>query len=258
MNSSLKKPKNLVGKGLSMYRIKNWTKFQHYKGRKLLWIKLHIALLSDVDYLSLTDKGKLTLVHCWMVGGEVWDQEKEVEPLLPSNQKLLKSLLKLDGNLRVNELKRFGYLVQVPNDYNNLKPIPDSNCLAGCLQVDVDVDVDVDKRTKPKTNGGFSSEFESWFVTYPRRVSKQTAWKAWKQTEGKRPPTEELILILKKHIDVIFKDRPVDKIPHPATWLRAESWEDEISISGKPQAKRAGKDFKLLNPPPREDTNGNS
>lgn len=136
-----------------MYRIKNWTKFQHYKGRRLLWIKLHIALLSDVDYLALTEKGKLTLIHCWMVGGEVWDQEKEVEPLLTSNQKLLKSLLKLDGNLRVNELKRAGYLILVPNDYNNLKSIPASENLAGCLQVDVDLDVDVDKPSNTNNSG---------------------------------------------------------------------------------------------------------
>lgn len=138
-----------------MYRIKNWKKFQHYKDRDPLWIKLHLSLMKDLNYLSLTDKAKITLIHCWMVGAEMWKPEKEVEPLLPSDGKLLKTLLKLDGNIRTNEIKLAGYLIPVPNDYNNLLVNPDSDLLADSKQDDtleLEVELELEKDIKPKAD----------------------------------------------------------------------------------------------------------
>lgn len=136
-----------------MYRIKNWNKFQHYKDRKPPWIKLHLALLHEVDYLALTDKGKITLIHCWMAAGELWKPDKETEPLLPSDGKLLKTLLKLEGNLRINEVKLSGYLIHVPNDYNNLIDKDASTMLSECYtetEVETETYKEEDLKTKEK------------------------------------------------------------------------------------------------------------
>jgi len=113
------------------FRIKNWKKFQHYKDRCPPWIKLHTELLYDVHgYLSLSDKAKLTLLHCWLAAGLTWNPEKEVEPLLPSSPTRLRQLIQLSFRITSSKLESAGYLIPVPNDYNNLRPEDASISLA--------------------------------------------------------------------------------------------------------------------------------
>ena len=52
------------------YRVKNWSKFQHYKNRNPPWIRLHVEILDDYkadgtenDFHALPDKDKLTLMR---------------------------------------------------------------------------------------------------------------------------------------------------------------------------------------------------
>ena len=54
------------------YRVKNWSKFQHYKNRNPPWIRLHVEILDDYkadgtenDFHALPDKDKLTLLLIW-------------------------------------------------------------------------------------------------------------------------------------------------------------------------------------------------
>jgi len=54
------------------YRVKNWSKFQHYKNRNPPWIRLHVEILDDFkadgtenDFHALPDKDKLTLLLIW-------------------------------------------------------------------------------------------------------------------------------------------------------------------------------------------------
>ena len=74
-------------------------------------------------------------------------------------------------------------------------------------------------------------DFEIFWQAYPRRVAKASARKAWLQTAKIRPPIEELL----KAIQVQCQSEQWQKddgqfIPHPATWLRGERWEDEMAI----------------------------
>jgi hypothetical protein len=138
-----------------MYRIKNWRKFQHYSDRKPPWIKLHLSLMHEIKYLALTDKAKITLVHCWMAAAELWKPDKEPEPLLPSDTKLLKSLLKLEGNLRINELKLSGYLIHVPSENKDLQPDVSSTPLAKCS---TETEVEVEQPKTKAAPGGAPNE----------------------------------------------------------------------------------------------------
>jgi hypothetical protein len=54
----------------SRLRVKNWSKFQHYKDRCPPWIKLHRELLNDRKFMALTpaDRGNLLLV--WLLAAE--------------------------------------------------------------------------------------------------------------------------------------------------------------------------------------------
>ena len=47
-------------------KVKNWTKFQHYKHRQPHWIKLYQSLLADYEFQRLPDPTKLHLILIWL------------------------------------------------------------------------------------------------------------------------------------------------------------------------------------------------
>jgi hypothetical protein len=76
----------------------------------------------------------------------------------------------------------------------------------------------------------YSDDFLSFWKEYPRKVGRDKAWKAWEGRNGDRPPTNEII-------EVVVKQRAVwsdpKYIPHPATWINAGRWADEIEVKEK-------------------------
>ena len=75
------------------------------------------------------------------------------------------------------------------------------------------------------------SDFEKWWMHYPRKVAKGDARKAWIQTASIRPPTENMIkaIVLARNSESWIKDAGMF-IPYPATWLRDERWDDVHEI----------------------------
>lgn len=73
------------------------------------------------------------------------------------------------------------------------------------------------------------SPFERWWKVYPRKVAKAAAvkpfWAALAKFKCDTPLTA-LIEATERFAQEVG-DRPVDKIPHPATWLNGERWNDE-------------------------------
>jgi len=51
-------------------KIKNWTKFQHFKDRKPPWIKLYRDLLDDIDWHELDPKAAKVLTMLWLIASE--------------------------------------------------------------------------------------------------------------------------------------------------------------------------------------------
>lgn len=74
-------------------------------------------------------------------------------------------------------------------------------------------------------------EFEIFWTAYPRRVAKASARKAWLQTSKIRPPLNELLAAIENQCQSSQWQKDDGQfIPHPATWLRGERWEDEMQI----------------------------
>ncbi len=48
-------------------RVKNWDRFQHYKNRRPLWIKLYVDLLDDYEFARLPDEAKWHLVGIYLI-----------------------------------------------------------------------------------------------------------------------------------------------------------------------------------------------
>lgn len=76
------------------------------------------------------------------------------------------------------------------------------------------------------------TDFDAFWAKFPRRKSKGDARKAWLQTAAIRPPLPELLAA----IDAASRSPQWQRdggqyIPYPATWLRAEGWEDEHQVN---------------------------
>ena len=72
-------------------------------------------------------------------------------------------------------------------------------------------------------------DFEAFWSLYPKKKSKGDARKAWKQL---KPSATTIRAIMAKLQELIgSRDWKRDNgqfIPYPATWLRAEGWNDEV------------------------------
>jgi hypothetical protein len=75
-------------------------------------------------------------------------------------------------------------------------------------------------------------EFEKFWAAYPRKVAKAEARKAWAQTASIRPDTDSLVKAVLSHCktEQWMKNNGAF-IPHAATWLRGERWEDVYEVS---------------------------
>lgn len=77
---------------------------------------------------------------------------------------------------------------------------------------------------KPKTASG-EAEFEQFWTSYPRRVGKGNALKAWLKL---KPPLDACLKTLawQKRSEDWTKDG-AKFVPHPTTWLNRAGWLDE-------------------------------
>ena len=68
-------------------------------------------------------------------------------------------------------------------------------------------------------------DFDTFWQSYPRKIAKGDARKAWQQTEKIRPSLDFILQAIEAQ--KATWDNP-KFIPYPATWLRAERWDDEV------------------------------
>jgi uncharacterized protein YdaU (DUF1376 family) len=88
--------------------------------------------------------------------------------------------------------------------------------------------IDATHNPIPNThNKEYIDRFDIFWKQYPRKVAKPNAQKAW----NKIKPDD---VVFKKMLDAInqqgLSSKEIQFVPHPATWLNAQRWEDEISV----------------------------
>ncbi|WP_044027243.1 helix-turn-helix domain-containing protein [Corynebacterium glutamicum] len=83
----------------------------------------------------------------------------------------------------------------------------------------------------------YPASFEEFWNTYPRRVGKRTAFKAWERAI-KRAGEEEILF----GAQALARDPNLPQeqfIPHPTTWLNRDGWEDAQMPSAEPDSMSA-------------------
>lgn len=79
-------------------------------------------------------------------------------------------------------------------------------------------------------------DFDTFWKAYPRKVAKGAARTAWERTKSIRPSIDVLLQAIEQQKQQEQWQRDGGMfIPHPATWLRQERWEDEIHIDVNPK-----------------------
>lgn len=77
-------------------KIKNWEKFQHFKDRKPLWVKLYRDLLDDIEWHELDSQSAKTLVSLWLLASENDGELPEIKIIsfrLRTTETLIKSTI---------------------------------------------------------------------------------------------------------------------------------------------------------------------
>jgi len=85
---------------------------------------------------------------------------------------------------------------------------------------------------KPQGGKSNDSDFETFYSSYPKKVAKPNARKAWDKNKCK---LEEVLPALEKHKKT-WNDPQF--IPHPATWLNQRRWEDETIVKQESSAPK--------------------
>ena len=188
-------------------KIKNWNKFQHFKDRKPLWIKLYRDLLNDMSWHKLDGDTSKTLIGLWLLASE--DKSGELPPIDIIAFRLRITEDKLEQQLtKLND-----FLEQLDINLISTGHTPDS--------VEKRRDRE-EKNTVDKKASTHVFNFNKFWSLYPKKTGKQKCLSLWTK---KKPPIE----IVMKAVAWQQRSEQWKKgfIPNPSTWLNEGRWEDE-------------------------------
>lgn len=232
---------------MSTLRVKNWSRYQHYKDRCPPWIKLATDTFQNYEFSRLQDASKLLAICIWTIASRSKDGS------VPNDFAWLKSQGCLGPTVKPEHLKEL---------INQVFLESDSEVLADCKQTACS-EGEGEGETEERRDLGLASlgepiisDFDRFWESYPRKTKKATARKAWK---AMKPEINAVLSALgwQKNSNDWTKDRG-QFIPHPASYLNAEQWLDEPTGGRKHQSTvrdsnckdwhAAGKNTGRLNP----------
>lgn len=203
------------------YRIKNWKKFQHFKDRRPPWIKLYRDILDNLEWFRLPDASKGVLVMLWLIASE----DKTSSGYLPDIKTLSFRLRMTEKNLN--------------NAISTLSSWLEHDDISVISERYQDGSPETERETEKE--GDLSSPggdgFEAFWILYPRKVGKVPALKAWKKLK----PDQELKAEILKAVALHRRSEDWTKdggqfIPHPATWINQQRWQDELKVAARAPA----------------------
>lgn len=139
-------------------------------------------------------------------------------------------LLENMGNIVVKATKRYsvitivnwGYYQTDRNETTNRRPTDDQ-------QTTTDNNVNNVNNVNKKPSSSSDDVFAKFWSSYPRKVGKGAAEKAWAKVTT--PLEEVLEAVEKQKLSDQWQKDSGRFIPHPATWLNQKRWEDECQFS---------------------------
>jgi hypothetical protein len=197
-----------MSEGILMLKPKNWQQFQHYKDRCPPWVKLHRDLLNNKEFMRLPTASKALAPMFWLLASE----SRSTDGAFDASDDELEFRLRMP----MKDIQS-GRKSLIDNGFFHVA----SGVLAERLQSAIPEESRGERETE--------TEFDSFYKSYPKKVGKPAALKAWKAA-GIKP--EEVSSIL---ADIATRANSRDWmkddgqfIPNPATYLNQRRWEDSI------------------------------
>ena len=109
-----------------MLAVKNFDKFQHYRDRAPVWIKLYRSLLRDYEFAKLPDAARGQLLLIWLLASETGNE-------LPNDPAWIGRQINASEPVDVALLIRSGFLVDTEMDASKSDSVVDETTLANLL-----------------------------------------------------------------------------------------------------------------------------
>lgn len=198
---------------MQFLRIKNWHEFQHYRNRRPPWIKLHRQILDNYEFYRLQDASRALLPCLWLIASEYDSGEIPLDTAmlafrLHTGQQKLESCL--------NELRDKGFI-----DFA-------SNALAERKQ-DAIPEKSREEEEKSQRQSGQQTaltDFAIFWESYPRKVHKPAAQKAWLRAGVNGHLGDVLAALESWKASAQWQDPQY--IPHPSTFINQRQWNDPV------------------------------
>jgi hypothetical protein len=79
-----------------------------------------------------------------------------------------------------------------------------------------------------KEKNTYTSDFLSFWKTYPNKVGKDAAWNSWKKRNGSLPEISFILTAIENQKQSVKWQKDEGQfIPNPATWINQGRWNDE-------------------------------
>ena len=199
-------------------RIKNWSKFQHFKDRRPPWVKLYRDILDDPDWHELDPEAAKVLVMLWLIASEDETQEGNLPDAkrlafrlrMPLN-KVNQALTKLDHWLYYDDISA------ISERYQSDAP---------------ETETETYTETEKETDMAYG--FDEFWRIYERKGNKVQSMKAWRKVK----PTVELQLQIYDAARIYVQSTPDKQFRKDAsTWLNNQCWNDEVVVRQEQQKK---------------------
>jgi len=158
-------------------KIKNWSKFQHFKDRKPPWVKLYRDVLDDIEWYELDPLASKVLVMCWLIASED-------DGCLP-NSKTLAFRLRMSEKQTIDCLNKLSHWME-QDDINLISEQYQSDS----LETETETETETERETETKKE----KEKKATIVATPDGVS-QSVWDEFiVHRKAKKAKVTELVI----------------------------------------------------------------
>lgn len=188
-------------------------------------MKLYRDLLDDPEWHELDGESAKTLVMLWLIASE--DETKQ--GTLPDKRRLCFRLRISERDLEQRITKLSHWL-----ERDDINPISERYQSDAPERAGEETETETEP-CSPSASGSAKEAddgFADFWLSYPRRVAKADAAKAWKRVKPKDRAAVMAALDAQKSSDGWTKDAG-KFVPYPASWLNGRRWEDERQGAGQ-------------------------
>ena len=199
-------------------KIKNWSKFQHFKDRRPPWVKLYRDLLDDPDWHELDAEAAKILVSLWLLASEDEDQEGKLPDV-----KRIAFRLRIPVNKVNQALTKLEHWL-----YHD-----DINAISERYQLDAP-ETETETYTEREKEKDMAYGFDEFWAIYERKGNKVQSLKAWRKIK----PSIELQFQIYDAARIYVRATPDKQFRKDAsTWLNNQCWNDEVVVRQEQQKK---------------------